>query len=72
MKAYEFVMSVQKDGKITFPEELLKVLPRNEEIRGILLVQEVQDKKFKSSVNDIKGQEYSYYFPPNDAVYDDF
>jgi bifunctional DNA-binding transcriptional regulator/antitoxin component of YhaV-PrlF toxin-antitoxin module len=72
MKAYEFPLSIDREGKITIPEELRKVLPKNEEIRCIALVQETEDKKFRSAMNDLSQQEFSYHFPPNEAVYDDF
>lgn len=72
MKAYEFPLTVDRDGKVFIPEDLKKVLPRNEEIRCIALVPEAVDKKFRSATNDPNSQEFSYYLPPNEAVYDDF
>jgi bifunctional DNA-binding transcriptional regulator/antitoxin component of YhaV-PrlF toxin-antitoxin module len=72
MKAYEFPLSIDREGKVIIPEDLRKVLPKNEEIRCIALVQESADKKFRAELNDPNQQEFSYYMPPNEAVYDDF
>lgn len=72
MKAYEGNIHLTKAGKVIVPEELLKLLPKEENIRAIFLVDEPIDKKFKSAVTDIKTQEYYYGLPLDEAVYDDF
>jgi len=72
MKAYEGLLKIDKDGKIFIPEELLKLLPKNENIRAVFLIDEPIDKQYKSAVSDNKVQEYYYGLPVDQAVYDDF
>lgn len=72
MKAYEFLLNITKEGKPEIDPALLKILPKNQKIRGILLVEEAMDKKFRSNELNIQQQEFSYGFGPQEAVYDDF
>ncbi len=72
MKAYEFTISINKEGKVVIPQEVKKYLPKNEEIRCIALVMESNEKKHKSSVNEISQQEYNYGLTSSEAIYDDF
>ncbi len=72
MKAYEGQIKINKDGKVFIPEELLKLLPKEDNIRAIFLVDEPIDKHYKSAVSDNKIQEYYYGLPVDEAVYDDF
>lgn len=72
MKAYEVPIRISKDGRITIPEAMLKALPKEVDMKAVILVQESSDKVYTSAVNDYKVQEFSYYIPPTEGVYDEY
>lgn len=72
MKAYEITFRIDKRNKILFPENLIKVLPKEEDIRAIVLLSEPSEKEFRTEMQTIQGQEYGYSYINTDAVYDDF
>lgn len=72
MKAYEITFRIDKRNKILFPENLIKVLPKEEDIRAIVLLSEPSEKEFRAEMQTIQGQEYGYSYINTDAVYDDF
>lgn len=72
MKAYEITFRIDKRNKIIFPENLIKVLPKDEDIRAIVLLNEPSEKTFRTEMQTIQGQEYGYSYISTDAVYDDF
>lgn len=72
MKAYEITFRIDKRNKIQFPENLIKVLPKEEDIRAIVLMNEPSEKEFRTEMQTIQGQEYGYSYINTDAVYDDF
>ncbi|HRI46210.1 MAG: hypothetical protein KF721_00735 [Ignavibacteriaceae bacterium] len=72
MKAFEFMLKTDSKGKVCIPDEVIKLLPKNQSIRMILLIEEEQDKKINSSVTEIRAQEYYYALKDNEPVYDDF
>ncbi|MCC6550631.1 MAG: hypothetical protein IT279_11235 [Ignavibacteriaceae bacterium] len=72
MKAYEISFRIDKRNKIQFPENLIKVLPKEEDIRAIVLMNEPSEKEFRTEMQTIQGQEYGYSYINTDAVYDDF
>lgn len=73
MKAYEYHIKVDQNGKLILPDQLKQVLPKNETVRVLFLVDEAKDKKIKAITSDPNSQEYSYSLLQNEeAVYDDF
>ncbi|GMU87315.1 MAG: hypothetical protein AMXMBFR48_25560 [Ignavibacteriales bacterium] len=72
MKAYEITFRIDKRNKIQFPENLVKVLPKEEDIRAIVLLNEPSEKEFRTEMQTLQGQEYGYSYINTDAVYDDF
>jgi len=73
MKAYEYYLQVDQHGKLVLPDQLKTILPKNEIVRALFLIEEAKDKKIKSITSDVSEQEYSYSLLQNDeAVYDDF
>lgn len=72
MKAYEITFRIDKRNKIQFPENLVKVLPKEEDIRAIVLLNEPSEKEFRTEMQTLQGQEYGYSYINMDAVYDDF
>ncbi|MDP2303099.1 MAG: hypothetical protein Q8N03_11830 [Ignavibacteria bacterium] len=72
MKAFEFRIKTDNKGKICIPDEIIKLLPKNQSIRLLFLIDEEHDKKINSSVTEIRAQEYYYALKDNEPVYDDF
>lgn len=72
MKAYEITFRIDKKEHVHFPSSLIKVLPKEEDIRAIVLLEESGEKKIRTEMQNISGQEYGYSYISNDAVYDDF
>lgn len=72
MKAYEIQIRISKDGKVTIPEPAIKALPKETDLRAIILAPEASDKIYSSSVNNIKVQEFSYFIPPTEGIYDEY
>ncbi len=73
MKAYEYQVQVDQNGRLILPDQLKHVLPKNETVRVLFLVDEAKDKKIKAISSDPNSQEFSYSLLQNDeAVYDDF
>jgi len=73
MKAFEYLARVDQNGKLILPDQIKNVLPKNETVRVLFLVDEAKDKKIKSISSDPNSQEFSYSLLQNDeAVYDDF
>ena len=44
MRAYEYLVKVSSDGKLELSDALLKVLPPNQIVRVIILMQEQVDE----------------------------
>ena len=73
MKAYEYQVQVDQNGRLLLPDQIKNILPKNETVRILFLVDEAKDKKLKSLTSDPNSQEFSYSLLQNDeAVYDDF
>jgi len=73
MKAFEYLVKVDQNGKLILPDQIKHILPKNETVRILFLVDEAKDKKIKSMSTDPNAQEFSYSLLQNDeAVYDDF
>jgi len=73
MKAYEYQVQVDQNGRLLLPDQIKNILPKNETVRILFLVDEAKDKKLKSMTSDPNSQEFSYSLLQNDeAVYDDF
>jgi len=73
MKAYEYHVKVDQNGKLILPDQIKNVLPKNETVRILFLIEEAKDKKIKAITSDVAEQEYSYSLMQDDeAVYDDF
>lgn len=51
MKAYEFKAKITSDGKLEYSEKLLKNLPPNQEVRIIILVDEISQTEVKEKTD---------------------
>lgn len=72
MKAYEITFRIDKKEHVHFPSALIKVLPKDEDIRAIVLFEDAKEKKMRTEMQRIENQEYGYSYISSDAVYDDF
>lgn len=72
MKAFECTFKVSEEGKVVFPDSLTKLLPKNEELRCIILVDEGNEKEIRTSITEMKTQEFFYGLPVQTGIYDDF
>lgn len=71
MKAYEFPAKVTDEGKIEFPDTLLKYLAANQEVRVIVLVQEPTDIEEENAAWQILAAEQLLAgYSDEDAIYD--
>ncbi|MBE9120526.1 hypothetical protein IQ269_06790 [Tychonema sp. LEGE 07199] len=76
MKAYEFPAKVTDEGKIEFPDTILKYLTANQEVRVIVLVQEPTNSEpdeveEKTDWHRLAAQQFFADFSEADAIYDE-
>ncbi|WP_449419699.1 hypothetical protein [Phormidium nigroviride] len=75
MKAYEFPAKVTAEGKIEFPDNILKHLPNNKEVRIIVLVNESIDiEEYEIEENAawhrLAAEQLLAGYSEEDAIYD--
>jgi len=70
MKAYEFAMRTTPDGKLELPEALLKLLPGNQVIRTIFLINEPMDEQDQADWSRLAAEQFLAGYSEADAVYD--
>ncbi|MEG4811598.1 hypothetical protein QUA82_28350 [Microcoleus sp. F8-D3] len=75
MKAYEFPAKVTDEGKIKFPDTLLKYLAANQEVRVIVLVKEPTDTEDEEEENAawhrLATEQFFGACSEEDAIYDE-
>ena len=69
MKAYEFAIKTTPEGRLELPEALLRVLPANQVIRTIILIEE------KAEADDLAWsrltvEQFLAGYSEADAIYD--
>jgi hypothetical protein len=69
MKAYEFAIKTTSEGRLELPEALLRVLPANQVIRTIILIEE------KAEADDLAWsrltvEQFLAGYSEADAIYD--
>ena len=75
MKAYEFPAKVTASGNLEFPETLLKLLPNNQEVRVIVLVNEPIDTvegevEENAAWHRLAAEQFFAGDSEDDAIYD--
>ena len=70
MKAYEFPTTVAPDGRLELPETLLRLLPGNQEIRVIILVNESTDLEEHAAWARLTAEQFWAGYSEVDTVYD--
>ncbi|MEG4347911.1 hypothetical protein QUB70_32235 [Microcoleus sp. A003_D6] len=75
MKAYDFPAKVTDEGKIEFPDTLLKYLAVNQEVRVIVLVKEPTDTEDEEEENAawhrLATEQFFGDCSEEDAIYDE-
>lgn len=69
MKAYEFPVKIASDGKIELPDRLSKLLPSNQIIRVIILVDE-QTEDDQEGWSRMTAEQFLAGYDEVDAIYD--
>ncbi|NDJ23168.1 hypothetical protein GS682_16300 [Nostoc sp. B(2019)] len=70
MKAYEFPAKVTSEGKIEFPEAVLKQLTANQDIRVIVLVNEAIEENDDTAWHRLAAEQFFKDYSDADAIYD--
>lgn len=71
MKAYEFSVKATSEGEIEFPEGFLKLLSENQEVRVIVLIEELMDKNEQLHWDNITAKQFLDGYSESDAIYDE-
>lgn len=76
MKAYEFPAKVTSEGKIDFPDDILKYLAVNQEVRVIVLVKEptnseADEVEEKTDWQRLAAEQFFADYSEEDAIYDE-
>ncbi|MFB2837591.1 hypothetical protein [Floridanema evergladense] len=76
MKAYEFTPKVTNEGKLNCTEEILKQLPPNQELKVIVLVNELtkleeDEAAERDDWHDLAAEQFFADYNEEDAIYDD-
>ncbi len=72
MKTYEVPLKITPEGKVEFPEDFLSSLPREQEIRVIVLVPEPGDLKEHGSWARLTAEQFFAGYNEADSIYDRF
>jgi hypothetical protein len=70
MKAYEFPVKVSSEGTLELSENILKVLPPNQVVRVIILVNEPQGLEEQDDWGDLTIEQFFGGYNDKDAAYD--
>ncbi|OGO40394.1 MAG: hypothetical protein A2Z04_02590 [Chloroflexi bacterium RBG_16_57_9] len=70
MKAYEFPVKVTSDGRLAIPDALLSLLPTNQIVRIILLVNEPTDMEEQAVWSHLTAEQFFAGYREADAIYD--
>lgn len=68
MKAYEFPIKMDRDGRIEVPDDLKSVLPADRNVRVILLVDETTDEQSEWKQNT--AEQFLAGYAEADSIYD--
>ncbi|XWK87455.1 MAG: hypothetical protein U7127_25185 [Phormidium sp.] len=76
MKTYEFTVKVTNEGKVNFPEEILKQLPTNQELKVVVLVNEptdlvVDEAEENADWSRLAAEQFFADYNEEDTIYDE-
>ncbi len=70
MKAYEFPTKVTPEGKLELPDALIDLLPDNQVVRVIILVNEPADVDEDAAWSRLAAEQFLNGYAEVDAIYD--
>lgn len=70
MKAYEFTVKKNSDGKINLPDNLIRLLNENQNVRLIVLIDEQLSKKVDLDWDNLTETEFLAGYDEADSIYD--
>jgi len=70
MRAYELPIKITPDGKLEVPAALIELLPRDQTIRMILLVNEPADASDQTPWVRLTAEQFLAGYSESDAIYD--
>jgi len=70
MKAYEFPCKVTSEGRLELPEALTKLLPANQVVRVIILLNEPTEREDEETWARLTAEQFFAGYSAADAVYD--
>jgi hypothetical protein len=70
MKAYEFPCKVTSEGRLELPEALTKLLPANQVVRVIVLLNEPTEREDEEAWARLTAEQFLTGYSAADAVYD--
>ncbi|HGJ65319.1 TPA: hypothetical protein ENS27_08025 [bacterium] len=70
MKAYEFTVKKNSDGKINLPDNLIRLLNENQNVRLIVLIDEQLNKKVDLDWDNLTETEFLAGYDEADSIYD--
>jgi hypothetical protein len=70
MRAYEYPVKVSSEGKLELPDALLKVLPPNQIVRVIILMNEQADESANAEWSQLSARQFLAGYAEADAAYD--
>ena len=70
MRAYEYPVKVSSEGKLELPDALLKVLPPNQVVRVIILMNETTDTEGEMAWSRMTAEQFLAGYNESDAAYD--
>ena len=71
MKAYEFTCKVTPEGKLELPMALTKLLPANQMVRVIVLLNEPTESDDEEAWARLTAEQFFASYSEADAVYDE-
>src|SRR5437868_2942364 len=71
MKAYEFPCKVTPEGRLELPEALTKLLPANQVVRVIILLNEPTEREDEEAWARLTAEQFFAGYSEADAIYDE-
>ncbi len=70
MKAYEFPVRIMSGGVIRLPADLSEQIPKNRQVRVIVLVSEIEDTNEETEWNRLTTEQFFAGYADKDELYD--
>lgn len=70
MKAYEVPAKVTPEGKLELPEEMGRLLPRDQAVRVIILVPEPAESEEQAMWSRLTAEQFFAGYDEADSIYD--